>query len=348
MQVRKVAVVATGALATAAAIGSTPAFAADNAGTPEVAPATVGVLDYEGTHRASDEAMREVAEYWLTAAPEQAWTAPWEQEPPQILSVGSGSAVSALAWQLCGSNAVAGVGGVVPVASPNTVLGDCANGNIDIADANNDKDDALLSVLDDSAISALAWQICGSTVVAGVGGAVPFASPNTSGGCDNGNISVGESEPAPDYGNGNGDDGYAYHDPGYYPAEDAEPAEATEQMGTSAPWDQDPPQILSAGSGSAVSGASWQFCGSSGVAGVGGTVPVASPNTALGDCNNGNMDIHGDGGDALFSFLDNSALSVAPWQICGSSVVAGVGGTVPIASPNTVTGDCNNGNISVG
>ncbi|MGH3679711.1 MAG: hypothetical protein ACRDT2_05545 [Natronosporangium sp.] len=384
MQVRKVAVVATGALATAAAIGSTPAFAADNAGTPEVAPATVGVLDYEGKHRASDEAMREVAEYWLTAAPEQAWTAPWEQEPPQILSVGSGSAVSALAWQLCGSNAVAGVGGVVPIASPNTVLGNCTNGNIDIADANNDDDDALLSVLDDSAISALAWQICGSTVVAGVGGAVPFASPNTSGGCDNGNISIGEEGmdngyPHPGNGkhngkhngngtyNGNGGDadpnGYGYHDPGddpgddpgytgddpgYYEADDAEPAGAAEQLGSSAPWDQDPPQILSVGSGSAASAASWQFCGSSGVAGVGGTVPVASPNTVLGDCNNGNIDINGDGGDALFSFLDNTALSLAPWQICGSSVVAGVGGTVPIASPNTVTGDCNNGNISIG
>lgn len=189
MQVRKVAVVATGALATAAAIGSTPAFAADNAGTPEVAPATVGVLDYEGKHRASDEAMREVAEYWLTAAPEQAWTAPWEQEPPQILSVGSGSAASAASWQFCGSSGVAGVGGTVPVASPNTVLGDCNNGNIDI---NGDGGDALFSFLDNTALSLAPWQICGSSVVAGVGGTVPIASPNTvTGDCNNGNISIG-------------------------------------------------------------------------------------------------------------------------------------------------------------
>lgn len=377
MQVRKVAVVATGALATAAAMGSTPAFAADSTGAPVHVPSVVGVLDYEGKHRASDEAMREAAERWFTTAPE-AWSAPWEQEPPQILSVGGGSALSALSWQLCGASAVAGVGGTVPVASPNTVLGYCGNGNLDVA---NDDDDALLSVLDDSAVSALSWQICGSSVVAGVGGTVPLASPNTSGPCDNGNISVGgpETEPDRDYADdkkgkkgkdgkdGKGGGGYDYHDPapygggngaGEYPGDKPgdmpgdEPggyyeSGQAELLGMSAPWEQKPPQVLSVGSGSAFSGASWQLCGSTSVAGVGGSVPVASPNTTLGDCNNGNLDVHGDGGDALFSLLDHSALSIAPWQICGSSVVAGVGGVLPIASPNTVTGSCTNGNISV-
>jgi hypothetical protein len=380
MQVSKVAVVATGALATAAAMGSTPAFAVDSEGTPAVAPATVGVLDYEGKHRASDEAMRELAEYWLTVAPEQTWAAPWDQEPPQILSLGSGSALSALSWQICGSSVVAGVGATVPIASPNTVLGDCTNGNVDIQ--GNGGDDALFSILDNSALSLAPWQICGSSTVAGVGLTAPVASPNTvKGDCTNGNIKIDttddEGKPTypdypeypdqpeyPDYpydsddSDGSHDsDGqdmpeYPYPDsPGYDYYEPAEAATAVEERAVvpeAAPWEQEPPQILSAGSGSAASALSWQVCGSSAVAGVGGTVPVASPNTALGDCTNGNLDIHGNGGDdALFSVLDNSALSVAPWQVCGSSVVAGVGGTVPIASPNTVIGDCTNGNIRI-
>jgi hypothetical protein len=360
MQVSKVAVVATGALATAAAIGSTPAFAADSEGAPAVAPATVGVLDYEGKHRASDEVMRELAEQWLTVAPEQTWSAPWEQEPPQILSIGSGSALSALSWQICGSSVVAGVGGVVPIASPNTVLGDCTNGNVDIK--GNGGDDALFSVLDNSVLSLAPWQFCGSTGVAGVGGAVPVASPNTvTGDCTNGNIAIDTSE----------DEGGEYPEYPEYPDMPDTPdtpeypeypdspeypeypgygyyEQGAEEQGSVAPWEQEPPQVLSVGSGSAASVASWQICGSSTVAGVGGTVPIASPNTALGYCTNGNIDIHGNGGDdALFSVLDNSALSVAPWQICGSSVVAGVGGTVPIASPNTAAGDCTNGNIKI-
>jgi hypothetical protein len=374
MQVSKVAVVATGALATAAAIGSTPAFAADSEGAPAVAPATVGVLDYEGKHRASDAAMRELAEQWLTVAPEQAWSAPWEQEPPQILSVGSGSALSALSWQICGSSVVAGVGGVVPIASPNTVLGDCTNGNVDVK--GNGGDDALFSVLDNSVVSLAPWQFCGSTGVAGVGGAVPIASPNTvTGDCTNGNIAIDTTDDEngteypeypeypdtpeypeypetpeypeyPEYPGNGGNGGNGEHpDPGYGYYESVEEQAI---MPSEAPWEQEPPQILSVASGSAASAASWQICGSSTVAGVGGTVPIASPNTALGYCTNGNIDIHGNGGDdALFSLLDNSALSVAPWQICGSSVVAGVGGTVPLASPNTAAKDCTNGNIKI-
>jgi hypothetical protein len=447
MQVSKVAVVATGALATAAAMGSTPAFAADSEGSAAVAPATVGVLDYDGKHRASDEAMRELAQHWLAVAPEQGRDAPWDFEPPQLLSVGSGSALSALSWQICGSSVVAGVGATVPIASPNTVLGDCTNGNIDIE--GNGGDDAIISVLDSTALSLLPWQICGSSAVAGVGATVPVASPNTvHGDCTNGNIKVDttedESEPTyrddsrhpwdredskhpygydhsrdrdrdhdgswdrddskhpygydhsrdrdwdddhsgdrdwdddhskfpfgPDHtwdrdhswdgdGSWDGDDsghpdpaGYDYYEPvdasadalsteQAAPIEESAVAPRTEQDG------DDTLQVASLASGSAASALSWQICGSSAVAGVGVTVPVASPNTAMGDCTNGNIDIHGNGGDdSFFSILDSTALSVAPWQICGSSVVAGVGATVPVASPNTAAGDCTNGNIKI-
>jgi hypothetical protein len=335
MQVSKVAVVATGALATAAAMGSTPAFAADSEGAPAVAPATVGVLDYEGKHRASDEAMRELAEQWLTVAPEQTWSAPWEQEP-QILSLGSGSALSVAPWQQCASHGPFILGGSLPIASPATVLGDCNNGNIAVSgDGGND---ALFSVLDNTAVSALSFQQCGSGV-GGAGVGVPIASPSTVGGsCDNGNISVHTSE-MPEV--------ETPYDESGADAGSAEAAPAREELTVlpPAPWEQDV-QILSAGSGSAVSAASWQQCASSGPFAVGASVPIASPSTVLGDCRNGNLDITGEPSDALFSALDHSALSVASFQQCGSGVgAAGVG--VPIASPATVGGSCDNGNISV-
>ncbi|HEY8471458.1 MAG TPA: hypothetical protein VIL37_02345 [Natronosporangium sp.] len=349
MQVSKVAVVATGALATAAAIGSTPAFAADSEGAPAVAPATVGVLDYEGKHRASDEAMRELAEQWLTVAPEQTWSAPWEQEPPQILSLGSGSAVSLAPWQQCASHGPFLVGATVPIASPATVLGDCQNGNIDIA---NGGSDALFSILDGTAISALAFQQCGSGV-GGVGIGVPIASATTVGGdCKNGNITIGE-EDEPEYPVYPSDDYYypfdvaaAQADPTAVQAAESGREEQT-IVPSQAPWEVEPPQILSAGSGSAVSALAWQQCASHGPFIGGLTVPIASPATVGGDCKNANIDINGEPSDALFSVLDHSALSVLPFQQCGSGV-GGLGISVPVASPTTVGGDCKNGNISIG
>src|SRR5690606_27574047 len=64
-----------------------------------------------------------------TIAPTQA---PWEVEPPQILSIADNSAVSTGAIQSCGSTGVVGAGVAAPIASPNTVVGDCNNGNIKI------------------------------------------------------------------------------------------------------------------------------------------------------------------------------------------------------------------------
>jgi hypothetical protein len=368
MQVRKVAVVATGALATAAAMGSTPAFAADSGGVPEVAPAVLGVLDYEAKHRASDEAMRQLAEQWLTVTPEQTWSAPWAQEPPQILSIGNNAAVSALATQFCGTTAVLGLGTALPVASPNTVLGDCNNANIAIED---DGDDALFSILDNSALSIAPIQVCGSTGVAGAGLVAPIASPNTVwGDCNNGNIVIAEDERDRRHDKKDnkkhdrkhdrkhdkrkpGGDGYRYHESNVTEAGNAEAGNAeaatarSENFGLEFPWEVEPPQILAAGNGSAVSAAPVQLCGSTVVVGAGTAAPIASPNTVFGDCNNGNIKIHGDDGDALFSLLNNSAVSTAPIQTCGTSGVAGIGIAAPIASPNTVIGDCNNGNILI-
>jgi hypothetical protein len=389
MQVRKVAVVATGALATAAAMGSTPAFAADSAATPEVAPTTLGVLDYQAKHRASDEAMRQLAEHWLAVTPEQTWSAPWDAEAPQIVSVGDGSALSAGAWQHCGSNGPWAAGAVAPVDSPATVLGNCRNGNVHVMA--DDSDDAMFSILDGSAVSALAWQMCGSNGSGAAGANTAIASPATvTGNCDNGNITVHTSE-VEDPGNGdngnngnNGDDtdppadypyeqppaenpyeqppaqnpyeqppaDYPYEQPPaespYQVAPEVAAAEAADQVMATAPWDQEPDQILSAGTGSAVSTGAWQHCGSSGSWVAGATSPMSSPSTVLGKCRNGNIDITGDGtSDALFSVLDFSAASVASWQMCGSNGVGAGGVNAPMASPATTLG-CDNGNVSVG
>lgn len=379
MQVRKVAIVATGALATAAAMGSTPAFAADTAGAAEVAPATVGVLEYQGAHRASDEAMRELAEQWLAATPEQTWSAPWEQEPPQILTIGTGSAASVGAWQQCASHGPF-IGGLsVPVASPATVLGDCRNGNIDIAQGGSS--DALVSILDNSALSLAAFQQCASGVGA-LGATVPIASPMTvTGSCDNGNITIGtpEEDNGYDYGyeapvkqkpaHKKPPADYPYHK--YEPVEadaadavEADAADAVEAdavdaaeavvaepeqtvVPSSAPWEQEPPQILSAGSGSALSGAAWQQCASHGGFILGASVPLASPATVMDGCRNGNIDIYDEPGDALFSFLDGTAISALAFQQCASGA-GGASATIPIASPMTVVGGCDNGNIRVG
>jgi hypothetical protein len=338
MQVSKVAVVATGALATAAAIGSTPAFAADSQGAPEVAPATVGVLDYEGKHRASDEAMQKLAEYWLTAAPNQTWSAPWEQEPAQVLSLGSGSALSLVPVQQCATSGPLGLGASAPISSPSTVLGDCRNGSVH---AGGGGSDSVLSVLDGTAVSALPLQQCG-TGGGVLGLAAPVASPATQGGsCSNGNVSA-------DMAGGEADG------PGYtYQVEVTEGADASAPVAETASADpeqamvaaEDAAQVLSAGGGTAASVLPWQQCASTGWA-LGAAAPISSPLTVLDGCRNGNIAVHGEPGDGVFSALDASALSVAPFQQCGSG--GGVGtAALPVASPLTVAGGCANGNVNI-
>ena len=108
---------------------------------------------------------------------------------------------------------------------------------------------------------------------------------------------------------------------------------------------EDAAQVLSAGGGTAASALSWQQCASTGW-GLSASAPVSSPLTVLGGCRNGNIDVHGQPGDGVFSALDYSALSVAPFQQCGSA--GGIGtGTLPVASPLTGAGDCSNGNVTI-
>jgi hypothetical protein len=48
----------------------------------------------------------------------------------------------------------------------------------------------------------------------------------------------------------------------------------------------------------------------------------------------------------LLSILDNAVINILPWQICGSTVSLPVSAAVPLQSPNTVLGDCNNANTT--
>jgi hypothetical protein len=124
MRMMKATVVATGALVAVAAMSAAPAFAATSS-TPS-ASAAHAAADYVGKHRAESTTAADAL--WAENAP-AGWSAPWDVKPAPLISVLDGSVVNILPWQICGSTVTAGVGGTVPVNSPNTVLGDCNNGN---------------------------------------------------------------------------------------------------------------------------------------------------------------------------------------------------------------------------
>lgn len=368
MQIKKAGVVATGALATVAVMGA-PAAAAPS-------------MDATALTKAST----------LNLA-RGSWAAPWDQDTQSLLAIGSGSVAQIAAWQFCGSSAVGGVVGVtLDLDSPNTVVGDCNNGNIKL---NQDTNPAVISVLNDTAVSIATWQACGSSVGGGIGVInATLQSPSTVvGNCSNGNILIGR-EKKDDHGwDGHGDHGDhdGYHKSarggGYHHEEsstvtselvrqatakvskgkkdaatDARTAWANRKAdgksknvtpqarnGWAAPWDQPSQSVASIGSGSAVTALTWQACGSDSVFGVvGAVVTVTSPATVWGDCDNANVWIDQDDPMALVSVLDNSRLSIADWQNCGSTTVSGIiGVTANLSSQNTVFGNCNNANTVI-
>jgi hypothetical protein len=322
------------------------------------------------------------------------WEAPWDQASQSLLAIGSGSVAQIAAWQFCGSSAVGGVVGLtLDVDSPNTVFGDCNNGNIKL---NQDTNPALISVLNDTALSIATWQACGSTVGAGIGVInASLQSPSTVvGNCSNGNIMIGREKPQHDdhEWDGHGDHDGGYHKSarggGYHHHEesstvtselvrqatakvskgkkdastdartawanrkaDGKSKNVTPQARNSwvAPWDQDAQSVVSVGTGSAVTALTWQACGSDSVFGViGAVVTVTSPATVWGDCDNANVWIDQDDPTALVSVLDNSRVSIADWQNCGSTTVSGIiGVTANLSSQNTVFGNCNNANTVI-
>lgn len=341
MQIKKAGVVAAGALASVAVMGA-PAAAAPT-------------MDATAFTKAST----------LDLGRGSGWSAPWDQPAQSAISIGSGSVAQGAAWQICGSAAMAGVGGTLDALSPNTVMGDCNNGNVKLK---QDTLPAVISVLDDSVLSVATWQACGATVMGGVGGTVSLMSPNTVlGDCKNGNIIITRE---PTYNNAESTTVDAELVRNAVTSskaktvakkdQDARKAWATRQGAAkanapapqarhpwSAPWDQEPQSAISVGSGSAATAATWQVCGGEAVWGVGGVLTAQSPSTVDGDCDNANVWIDQQDPKAVISILDNSRISLADWQVCGSTIVGGVGGTVNLASPNTVIGNCNNANTVI-
>lgn len=104
------------------------------------------------------------------------------------------------------------------------------------------------------------------------------------------------------------------------------------------------PGLISVLDGSAVNVAPWQFCGSNVVAGLGAAVVSGSPKTVHGDCHNAATDIAAAGAHrpSLLSVLSGSSVNALPWQVCGSTAVAGLGVLAAADSPTTVHGDCTN------
>jgi hypothetical protein len=121
MRITKAAIVATGAIAILAAMGSAPALAA--AAAPNAASAAWSYHTQPG----SDGMAQANAALHQKLAP--GWVAPWQVKPAPLLSVLDGSSLTVLPVQVCGSTAVVGAGAALPINSPNTVLGDCNNGN---------------------------------------------------------------------------------------------------------------------------------------------------------------------------------------------------------------------------
>ncbi len=277
MQIGKAGVVAAGALATVAVMGS--AAAAAPAGSDAVAKSTPTTALTMGK----------------AALPMQA---PWDTVDQPLITIGLSSSAKVAPWQICGSNAVGGVGAVASASAANTVIGDCYNANVLLK---QDTTPGIISILDDTSVLALPWQVCGSNAVAGVGATIAAGTPNTvTGDCYNANNIILEPD-----------------------------GESPNRS------------LLSLLSGSIVNVAPWQVCGSSAVAGVGVVVAANSPTTVLGDCVNATTDIEPRPNDAEIPILSNVDLTLLPFQFCGENgPVSLVGLVIPINSPALVAGEC--------
>ncbi|NUT17847.1 MAG: hypothetical protein HOV77_01555 [Hamadaea sp.] len=276
MQVRKVGAVAVGALATVAAIGG-PAAAAPGLTTQQNAATTT-----TATATGAAKALDKVGEPFF--------------QP--LITIGTGSSINAAAWQICGSNAVAGPGAVITSGTPHTQLGDCTNSNVKLK---QDTVPGLISILDDTSVNAVPWQVCGSNVVAGVGLQAAINSPATVvGDCDNANTQITDGKNV-----------------------------------------AGPSSLVSVLSGSIVNAAAWQVCGSTAVMGLGVSAGFDSPTTVTGTCRDSNNSISVREPQAAIPVLSNVVLDVLPLQVCEQdSLISLVGLSPAINSPANVLGGC--------
>ncbi|GAA1410728.1 hypothetical protein ACFQZ4_17655 [Catellatospora coxensis] len=182
MQIGKAGVVAAGALATVAVMGSA-ATAAPAAGPAHADPVRTAAttLKQAAVQQAAGQALAAVKTVKDVAR------GPQREVRQPLISIANGSALTTGAWQACGSASAQVVSAAVALRSPNTVLGDCANGNVLIR---QNQVQGVISILDDTSVNALPIQVCGSNAaIAGVTAAI--ASPATVvGDCSNANTFI--------------------------------------------------------------------------------------------------------------------------------------------------------------
>jgi hypothetical protein len=250
-------------------------------------------------------AVQQAAGRALAAVDAAAARGPQQDARQPLISIANGTALTAAAWQTCGSTSAQVVSASVAFRSPNTVLGDCANGNVLIR---QNQTQGIISILDDTSVNALPIQVCGSTAaIAGVAAAVSSAA-TVIGDCFNANTMI------------------------------AEPKEGAQES---------PRSLVSLLSGSVVNAGAVQICGSTASI-VGVAAAVQSPTTVLGDCYNSNSTIQKRKDPAVIPLLSNQVFDILPLQTCASSGLLGqLGPALPIGSPSFVAGQCKSGNQNI-
>jgi hypothetical protein len=317
MQMKKAGAVAFGALATVAVLG---------------APAA-----------ASAPSLHEVgAQFFGTGVARDGWGAPWGGPQQSLVSVGTGSVANAAAWQVCGSDAVAGIGLTLNASSPDTVLDGCTNANVWLK---QDTVKPVIGALNDSAVSVASWQACGSTIGGGIAATIAIGAPHTVlGDCDNSNIVIGGP-----------DDHYT---------EGTTVAAARHSYGPMATRHSYGPQQKAALKAAKVNAKRQRLATK--LAGVGGNQSdvvraafMARKNDMLASKQHvtrtaASPKHMGDWGSpwdiepqSLISVGSGSAAQVATWQACGGTAVWGVGAVLTSGSPNTVFGDCRNATVHI-
>jgi hypothetical protein len=233
---------------------------------------------------------------------------------PAILGAANDSVVNVASIQSCGStdaNLILGV--TVPITSPNTVIGDCQNSNIEINNDDKWGDDDH-------------WKESGRVEAMPLGQSLAMDKARQAlvkkvGALKNRSAWAGRAN--------------------------ARVAPQARGGGWDAPWDQDAVSLISALNGTAVQLITAQACGSTSPDVLSVAIPITSPNTVIGDCKNANVKISKDDPKGVIAIGDNTSLNVLPLQSCGSTSANVIAVAVPITSPNTVIGSCFNANTVI-
>jgi hypothetical protein len=188
MQIKKVGVVAMGALATVAIMGA-PVDAAPAPEGDATAKATVLGVSGDGVHGSAAGRTGLVPAYGEQGdVRRDGWPAPWDAGRFGVAATGNGTAALTGTWQACGATALFGGAATVPTeSSPNTVIGDCTNAGVKLDQASVS---ALAWEANNSTINSLPWQACGSTMSAGVGIGLAESSNTLIGSCTNADVVI--------------------------------------------------------------------------------------------------------------------------------------------------------------